>query len=60
MGLEAVKSEEDKKYVDKMLTILPFEKDFYKTFNFEVDFVGHPLLDEIVKFNSKDLLISKK
>ena len=60
MGLEAVKSEEDKKIVDKMLTILPFEKDFYKTFNFEVDFVGHPLLDEIVKFNSKDLTDFKK
>jgi len=36
-----------KKIVDKMFVILPFEKDFYKTFNYDVDFVGHPLLDAI-------------
>ena len=38
-----------KKNVDKMFVILPFEKDFYQKNNFEVDFVGHPLLDEISK-----------
>jgi lipid-A-disaccharide synthase len=36
-----------KKFVDRMLVILPFEKDFYKKFDFDVDYVGHPLLDEI-------------
>jgi len=36
-----------KRDVGRMLTILPFEKDFYASFNFEVDFVGHPLLDAI-------------
>jgi len=36
-----------KKVVDRMFVILPFEKDFYKKYNFDVDFVGHPLLDEI-------------
>lgn len=36
-----------KSYVDKMLVILPFEKDFYAKHNYEVTFVGHPLLDEI-------------
>ena len=40
-----------KKNVDKMFVILPFEKDFYQKNNFEVDFVGHPLLDEISKDN---------
>ena len=34
-----------KKIVDKMFVILPFEKDFYAKFDYEVDFVGHPLLD---------------
>lgn len=34
--------------VDKMLVILPFEKDFYKKWNYEVDYVGHPLV-EVVK-----------
>ncbi len=33
--------------VDKMLVILPFEKPFYKELDYEVDFVGHPLLDAI-------------
>lgn len=36
-----------KKYVDKMISILPFEKDFYKKFEVEIDYVGHPLLDAI-------------
>lgn len=33
--------------VDKMYVILPFEKDFYTQYDYEVAFVGHPLLDVI-------------
>ena len=33
--------------VDKMLVILPFEKDFYRKWNYEVEYVGHPLVEEI-------------
>lgn len=36
-----------KKYVDKMLCLFPFEKKFYEESGIDVDFVGHPLLDEI-------------
>lgn len=36
-----------KKVVDRMFVILPFEKDFYKRYDMEVDFVGHPLLDAL-------------
>ncbi|MGB0175763.1 MAG: lipid-A-disaccharide synthase, partial [Owenweeksia sp.] len=36
-----------KRTVDRMLCILPFEKDFYARFDYEVDFVGHPLIDAI-------------
>lgn len=36
-----------KKLVDKLLVILPFEKDFYKKYSVDAEFVGHPLLDEI-------------
>ena len=36
-----------KRDVDAMYTILPFEKKFYKTFNYDVHFVGHPLIDAI-------------
>ncbi len=37
-----------KKTVDRMLVILPFEKDFYARLGMDVDFVGHPLLDEVL------------
>ena len=36
-----------KKYVDKMLVILPFEKTFYDKWNYEVNYVGHPLVEVI-------------
>jgi len=36
-----------KKYVDRMFVILPFEKDFYKKFNYDADFIGHPMLDTL-------------
>ena len=36
-----------RKYVDRMFVILPFEKPFYKSLDYEVDFIGHPLLDSI-------------
>ena len=36
-----------KESVDKMLVILPFEKDFYKKWNYEVEYVGHPLVEVI-------------
>lgn len=37
-----------KQVIDKMLVILPFEKDYYKNqWDYEVEFVGHPLIDAI-------------
>ena len=34
--------------IDKMLCILPFEKDYYKNkWNWEVEYVGHPLVEVI-------------
>jgi lipid-A-disaccharide synthase len=36
-----------KKNIDQMFVILPFEKDFYKKYDCEVEFVGHPLLDVV-------------
>lgn len=38
-----------KEVVDKMMVIFPFEKSFYKKYNYDVEFVGHPLLDVISK-----------
>jgi len=34
--------------VDKLLVILPFEQDFFRKYGIEAEFVGHPLLDEMV------------
>ncbi len=33
--------------VDQMYVILPFEKEFYKKYEYDVHFVGHPLIDAI-------------
>jgi lipid-A-disaccharide synthase len=41
-----------KKVVDHMFTILPFEADFYKKYDYEVEYVGHPLLDEVKSFRA--------
>lgn len=35
------------KYSDLILTILPFEKEWFLTKGIKVEYVGHPLLDEI-------------
>lgn len=43
-----------KRVVDKMFVILPFETEFYKRFDFEVDYVGHPLLDEIQAYKLRN------
>lgn len=37
-----------KECIDKMLVILPFEKEYYKTkWNWDVDYVGHPLIEVV-------------
>lgn len=38
-----------RKYVDKMLCILPFEVDFYKKHHYPVDYVGNPTIDAIAE-----------
>ncbi len=34
------------KYVDQMIVIFPFERDFYEKHNVPVTYVGHPLVDQ--------------
>jgi len=36
-----------KECVDRMLCILPFEQDFYHKWQYEVEYVGHPLVEVI-------------
>jgi len=46
-----------KRCVDKMLVLFQFEKDFYARFGMDVNFVGHPLVDEIkVSTSRKEFL----
>jgi lipid-A-disaccharide synthase len=33
--------------VSRMFVILPFEKEFFKKYNWEVDYVGNPVLDAV-------------
>lgn len=47
-----------KKCVDELYVILPFEKDFYKKFDFDVQYLGHPLLDAVDDF--KATVVDKK
>lgn len=49
----ASRVEKIKRDIDNMFVILPFEKEFYKTYNYDVSFVGHPLIDAISQFKSK-------
>ncbi len=39
--------EKIKKLVDRMIVLFPFEKDLYARYGMDVDYVGHPLVDEI-------------
>jgi lipid-A-disaccharide synthase len=43
--------------VDKMLVMLPFEVDFYKKWNYEVTYVGHPLI-EVVRREKEDVPVT--
>jgi len=42
-----------KAFVDRMLVILPFEKEFYQKYGVTVHFPGHPLLDAIANFKNE-------
>jgi len=49
-----------RKCIDRMLVILPFEKDYYSKFGVDVNYVGHPLVDSysnrINKQDARNLL----
>jgi len=42
------------RFVDKMVVIFPFEVAFYRTYNVDVEFVGHPLLDIVRPISLKE------
>ena len=48
-----------KRDVEKMLVILPFEKEYYERNGVEVDYVGHPLLDSVRVTATRDEFCSR-
>lgn len=52
--------EKIKQSIDKMLVILPFEKPFYEKHGYEVEFVGHPLIDAIAAQNTDEKQFREK
>ncbi len=47
-------------YTDKMYTILPFEKEFYKKYGIDVEYFGHPLVDVVKKHTKSDIYSFRK
>jgi lipid-A-disaccharide synthase len=45
--------------IDKMIMIFPFEKELYKKFDIDCEFVGHPLLEVVRPVLSKEDFQSK-
>ncbi len=49
-----------KNNIDKLFVIFPFEKEYYqKKFDMEVEFYGHPLIEQIDNFNSSKEFLKK-
>ena len=45
-----------KQCIDKMLVILPFEQDYFKNkWNWEVEYVGHPLVEVVEKSRKQEV-----
>lgn len=41
-----------KRDIDRMFSILPFEVDYYKKHDYEIDYVGNPCVDAVSKFRN--------
>ncbi len=39
-----------KRYIDRMFVIFPFEVDFYKKYNYDVEYLGNPTVDEVYEY----------
>lgn len=43
-----------RRYIDKMIVIFKFEKEFYRRYGIDAEFVGHPLLDIVRPQKTKE------
>ena len=48
-----------KPYVDRLFVILPFEKEFFKKFDWHADYVGNPVLDAVKAHSADNNFMSK-
>lgn len=44
-----------RQHVTRLISILPFEVDFYARHNMEIDYVGHPLVDQVRRAEILDI-----
>lgn len=49
-----------KRLIDRMFCILPFEKDFYRQFDYDVDYVGNPVVDAVADFQPEADFVEKQ
>ncbi len=49
-----------KKYVDRMVCILPFEKNFYAKHGYKADYVGHPTVEVVANEKNKATTLDDK
>jgi lipid-A-disaccharide synthase len=54
------RAKEIKANVDKLFVILPFEKEFYKKYDWDVDYVGNPVLDAVKEFTPDSDFLKKE
>jgi lipid-A-disaccharide synthase len=47
------------KYVDRMFVILPFEEEFYRRNGVDVEFVGHPILEDFAPDFNRDAFLRR-
>ncbi len=48
-----------RKYVDRMFVILPFEEAYYRERGVEVEFVGHPILEEFTPVFDREAFLGR-
>lgn len=48
-----------RKYVDKMLVILPFEEEYYRQRGISAEFVGHPLVEDFSPSRNRKSFLSR-
>ena len=47
-----------RRWVDRMIVILPFEAEFYRRYGMEVEYLGHPLVDRVKPSSSRARFLS--